>query len=98
MPKSYDDMVAVIDTETTTDAELNLKFGSFGIWIGGKSHRFILFYSETLPKKELAILRKHVQGLRVDNVRVELIPLKQFIDKIFYRTVFDDQVLLVGFN
>jgi len=97
-PTSYDDVVAVIDTETTADEDLTLKFGSFGIWIGGKLHRFILFYSETLSKKELATLRKHVQGLTVDNVKVELLPLKQFIDKIFYRTVFDDQSLLVGFN
>jgi hypothetical protein len=36
--------VLVIDTETTEDEYLNLRFGSCGIWISGHVHKLVLFY------------------------------------------------------
>jgi hypothetical protein len=92
------DIVAVFDTETTADAYLNLKFGSFGVWVAGKLDRFIIFYSDKIGKKEQAILRNHVRSITVENVKVQLLPLDRFIHEAFYPVVYYSHALLVGFN
>lgn len=92
------DVVAIIDTETTANAFLNLKFGSFGVWVAGNLHRFVIFYSEKISKKEQAILKSHVCSLTVENVKVELLPLARFIHEVFYPVVYDSHALLIGFN
>jgi len=94
----FSDIVAVIDTETTNDAYLNLLFGSFGVWISGRPHRFIVFHAEKLSKNQLKIVRKHVVNLSIENANVELMPVSEFIDQVFYPLIYDDHARLVGFN
>ena len=91
-------IVAVLDTETTADQYLNLTFGSLGIWIGGKLDRFIIFYSEKIRPNELEVLKAYAKKLVIENVHSELLPLKRFIDDVFYPVVYDTQALLVGFT
>src|SRR5208337_4523669 len=91
-------IVAVIDTETSADQFLNLKFGSFMVWIHGKLDRFILFYSESISKEELAILRTHAQHQLIEGIHALLLPITRFVDEAFYPIVYDAKALLVGFN
>ena len=91
------DIVAVIDTETTNDTFLSLKFGSFGIWVAGRLHRFIIFYSDNLPESEIQVLRAFA-GKQIESVRTEVMPLSRFIDDVFYPVVYDYHARLVGFN
>jgi hypothetical protein len=91
-------IVAVIDTETTTDQYQNLLFGSFGVWIEDKLSRFIVFYSENLSKKEIRILQNKFRRHYVEDVKAELLPISKFIDEIFYPYVYDSHARLVGFN
>jgi len=88
----------VIDTETTPDANQNLLFGSCGIWIDGRLHRIILFHPDSLPERDLTILRTQVKRIVVEKVKAEPIPLSRFIDAVFYPYVYDSHALLVGFN
>jgi hypothetical protein len=91
------DIVAVIDTETTNDTRLSLKFGSFGIWIAGRLHRFIIFYSDSLSRSDVQVLRTFASK-QVESVRTEVMPLSRFVDEVFYPVVYDDHARLVGFN
>ena len=56
------DIVFVIDTETTEDQYQNLKFGSCGIWISGHLHQVIIFHSDIISKKEFSISKKYVSN------------------------------------
>jgi hypothetical protein len=91
------DIDAVIDTETTNDTFLSLKFGSFGIWVAGRLHRFIIFYSDNLRESEIQVLRTFA-GKQIESVSTEVIPLSCFIDDVFYPVVYDSHARLVGFN
>jgi len=91
------DIVAVIDTETTNDTSLSLKFGSLGIWVTGRLHRFIIFHSDNLPENEIQVLRAFA-GKQMESVRTEVMPLSCFIDDVFYPVVYDSHARLVGFN
>ena len=88
----------MIDTETTTDAYQNLLFGSCGIWINRKLHRVIIFHANTLSRQDIETLRIHTKKLATQNAKVELLPLKRFIDEVFYLCVYDSHATLVGFN
>jgi hypothetical protein len=91
------DIVAVIDTETTNDTFLNFKFGSFGIWVAGRLHRFIIFYSDNLLGSEVQVLRAF-GGKQIESVRREVMPLSRFVDEVFYPVVYDGHARLAGFN
>ena len=71
-PQPNRSIVCAIDTETTVDQYQNLLFGSFGVWIGGRLHRLITFYSEKLSRKELNILKHYRKSAVVDSIKVEL--------------------------
>jgi hypothetical protein len=90
--------VLVIDTETSEDEYLNLRFGSCGIWVSGHLHKFVLFYDSSLPERDLAILCKYAASQKVENVNIEVMPAREFVDRIFYPWVIDAQALCVGFN
>ncbi|MFC1506400.1 hypothetical protein ACFLQ6_04945 [Thermoproteota archaeon] len=96
--ENYPNIVAVIDTETTNDPYQNLLFGSFGIWVSDKLHRFIIFYSDNSSKTKVNILKNHVKKLQINNVKVELIPVSYFKDMIFYPWIYHAKARLVGFN
>lgn len=90
--------VLVIDTETTEDEYQNLLFGSCGIWVSGYLHRFILLYAPSLPEKDIDTLQKFSQTHNAENVPIEVISVKKFINTIFFPWLIDNQALSVGFN
>lgn len=94
---STSDVVAVIDTETTIDAYQNLRFGSCGIWVADKLHRFIIFYSESLSRREIQVLREYAEQ-PMENLKAELIPIGRLVDEVFYPVVYEARAMLVGFN
>ena len=88
----------VMDTETTADAYQNLLFGSCGIWIDGRLHRKIVFHADSLPERDLMVLRNQMKKLSIEDVKAELVPLSRFIDEVLYPYVYDGHARLVGFN
>ena len=90
--------VLVVDTETSEDEYLNLRFGSCGIWVSGQLHKLVLFYDPSLPERDIDILRRYAATQKVENVNIEVISAREFVDRIFYPWVIDTQALCVGFN
>ena len=91
-------IVCGVDAETTADLYHNLAFGSFGVWLAGRLHRFVIFHSNKLAGDKLRVLKKHAEKQTVQNVVIELMPISQFIDEVFYPYVYDARATLVGFN
>lgn len=94
---SSDDIVIVFDTETTTDAYQNLLFGSCGIWIAGYLYRFIIFYDEKLRRPKLKILKQFVNKT-IEDVQIEIMNRREFIETVFYPWAYIARALCVGFN
>jgi hypothetical protein len=90
--------VLVIDTETTEDEYQNLLFGSCGIWVSGYLHKFILFYAPSLQKKGIDTLVKYAISHEMEEKHIEVMPLVEFVDTIFFPWLIDSQALCVGFN
>jgi hypothetical protein len=90
--------VLVIDTETTEDEYQNLVFGSCGIWISGYLHKFILFYAPNLSEKGIDTLQKFSQTHNAENIPIEVISVKEFVDIILFPWLIDSQALCIGFN
>ena len=92
-PKPNDSIVLVFDTETNPDEAKNLVFGSCGIWVNEKLHRFYVFYDDGLKPKEIEKLRKICS-----NYKVTILSRKDFVDDVFYPYVFRARAKCVGFN
>lgn len=88
----------VIDTETTEDEFLNLLFGSCGIWVSGYLHRLILFHPQDLPKKDIDKLAKHAQTHKVEGKNIEVMSAPEFVDKVFFPWIVQNEAICVGFN
>lgn len=89
------DKVFVFDTETTIDEYQNLKFGSFAIYSRNIQLKIGLFYNlNMISEKELKELKAHCNK----NPLIKLYELEEFIEKIFYPTVYGEKALCIGFN
>lgn len=93
IPTHNSNLVLVFDTETSTDQYQNLRFGSCGIWDNGIEKEFYLFYDEAIKEKELAILKEYA-----DKNNYQLKTKTDFIEQVFYRYVFYERAICVGFN
>jgi hypothetical protein len=85
--------VLVFDTETTTDPSQRLRFGSFQWRWGNVIDRRGLFYAPDLGEHDRKILINFAQlhGL-------ELLPVAEFIEDIFYKLAYELNATIVGFN
>jgi len=87
--------VFVFDTETRADEKQAMTFGSFVIARGEITESIGLFYDpKTVTGRELSILREY----RRSDPLVRLYTLEEFVKKIFYPTVYDEQVPCIAFN
>ncbi len=97
-PSQEEYPVLVLDTETTEDECQNLRFGSCGIWVSGYEHRFILFHSLNLPKKDVETLERYPRTQSHVHIRIEVMPVDKLIETIFLPWLIQDKALCVGFN
>jgi len=99
----YGEQVMILDTETTVDKLQNLNIGQAYIYAGkeegykahieGELREKYLFYGDGLLEKDLSILREYAESKGVT-----LLPLQEFIDKIFWPEIWECGTLLVCFN
>ena len=88
------DRVLVIDTETTTDASQQLRFGVYQLREGDPLAEAGIFYdAESLTDDELAILSAEAERLEM-----RLMPVAEFIEDVFYEATYEGLGTLVGFN
>ncbi len=93
-----DQAVLVLDTETTQDEYLILRFGSCGIWVSGYEHRFILFHARNLPGIDIETLERYARTQSQVPIRVEVMPVDRFIEAVFLPWLTHNRALCVGFN
>ncbi|MDE2200866.1 MAG: hypothetical protein KGJ41_17790, partial [Rhodospirillales bacterium] len=88
------DRVLVIDTETTTDASQQLRFGAYQLRIGDALAEAGFFYDpESLTGEEMALLQTEAGRLGM-----KLMPVAAFIEEVFYEATYERLGTLVGFN
>ena len=86
----YSSRVFVFDTETTTDQYQNLKIGYYEIYDDGVLVDRAIFYDiNFITSKELLVL---------ENSECNIIPVREFVERIFLPEIYSRQTLCVGFN
>ena len=85
--------VLVFDTETTVDQFQNLLFGSCQVYKSGKVEYECIFYSQQVSPKDLRTLQEYYESSGI-----RLLPVGDFVDKIFLPVVYDLRALCVGYN
>jgi hypothetical protein len=98
-PRQYDEpsyeRILVFDTETRSDEKQSLTFGSFVIMHGDLVERLGIFYNPVeVTKGELEVLQDYCNH----DPTIKLYDLGTFIERVFYPTVYRDQVPCIGFN
>lgn len=84
----------IFDTETTTDAAQQLRFGCFQLRNYGELRRTGIFYDpETLNKKELKLILRFTK-----QHGFELLSLPEFTERVFLYYTYDLSALCIGFN
>jgi hypothetical protein len=86
------DRILVFDTETTVDQYQNLLFGSFQILEQGVLQIQGMFYGG-LSKKELEVLGQYAR-----NHDILLMPVKEFVDRVFLPEIYHNRTVCIGFN
>ena len=90
----FSDRVLVFDTETTTDASQQLRFGVYQVRESGQLRRAGLFYDPlSLTDSELATLRDYAvdYGFEARTVR-------EFVEAVFFPYAHELRALCVGLN
>lgn len=86
----YSSRVFVFDTETTTDQYQNLKIGYYEIYDDEALVDRAIFYDiNFITSKELLVL---------ENSECNIIPVREFVERIFLPEIYSRQTLCVGFN
>jgi len=92
VPYYNENLVFVFDTETTTDTDQDLLFGSCGIWENGELKIMLLFHVDDLHESKLRILREYAQ-----THKITLITKTGFV-KLLYTNVLKRRAVCVGYN
>jgi len=98
-PKKYktfkkSERVLVFDTETTIEAFQNLKIGFFQLYDRDELlHQGLFYERENLTQKEVNAIGEYIK----EN-NIALYTREDFVHKIFYREVYDNNALCIGFN
>ena len=86
-------IVLVLDTETTTDKEQKLLFGACKVFISDKLYATYIFYNDNLKTTDIETINQYAvkNGFNVMRRTV-------FVEKIFLPYIYDSEALCVGFN
>lgn len=105
--RTRDQVVLVLDTETTVDAVQGLTFGSYRYCRAKRNGlRCVeegIFHAGDLSPDQLAVLRAYAdrEPARVDwggRRKIRLLGLSEFLREVFYPAVYQTRALVVGFN
>jgi len=84
----------IIDTETTTDAAQQLRFGCYELRDGDALHEAGLFYDPaSLTAEEQALIGRHAE-----RAGYQLMTVAAFIEQVFYGIGYDLGATITGFN
>ncbi len=93
-PIGHSEWALIFDTETTTDAAQQLRFGCYQLRKSGLLQEAGIFYdSASLNIKEEALLQLYAQ-----KHSLELIFVQEFIEEIFFHYAYGLSALCIGFN
>ncbi len=93
-PVGFSDWTLVFDTETTTDASQQLRFGVYQVRKSGDLREEGLFYDPiSLIDSELTTLRSYA-----DERGLEVRTAEGFVEGVFFPCVYELRGLCVGFN
>ncbi len=93
-PVGSSEWTLVFDTETTTDASQQLRFGVYQVRKSGELREGGLFYDPiSLSDSEFATLRRYA-----DERGLEVRTAEEFVEGVFFPCVYELRGLCVGFN
>jgi len=91
-------MMLTISTETTSDQQQSLTFGSAAVWINDSLYKIILFHDE-LDEKKVDVIRQVGDTLQREKGCVVTVSSKdEFVTKVFYPYVYEARAKCVGFD
>ena len=92
-------MVLAFSTETTSDRQQSLTFGSCAIWINGELYKICLFHDENLDSKKVDTIKKVADALQKEKDCIVTVSSKdEFVTRIFYPYVYEARAKCVGFD
>lgn len=96
------DGMLVFDTETRTNAQQSLTFGSYRFFVERRCLEEGLFHGGNLSANEIGVLKRYVRTHKPDTVRegvreLRLLTLRKFLEELF-REIYKSRSLLVAFN
>ncbi len=93
-PIGSSDWALVFDTETTTDASQQLRFGVYQVRKSGELREEGVFYDPlSLTDHEMATLRSYA-----DDRGLKVLTVAEFVEEIFFLYAYELKGLCVGFN
>ena len=91
-------MMLTISTETTSDQQQSLTFGSAAVWINDSLYKIILFHDE-LDEKKVDVIRQVGDTLQKEKGCVVTVSSKdEFVTNVFYPYVYEARAKCVGFD
>ena len=92
-------MVLTMSTETTSDQQQALTFGSCTVWINGLLYKICLFHDENLDKEKIELIRQVGKTLQQQkNCIVTVLSKDEFATNVFYPYVYEARAKCVGFD
>ena len=92
-------MVLTLSTETTSDQQQSLTFGSCAVWINGTLYKICLFHDANLSQKKVDVIRQVGDTLQKEkDCIVIVLPKEKFVTKVFYPYVYEARAKCVGFD
>ena len=92
-------MVLTLATETTSDRQQSLTFGSCGVWVNGSLYKIILFHDENLDSKKVDVIKQVADALQKEKNCIVIVSSKdEFVTKVFYPYVYEARAKCVSFD
>ncbi len=92
-------MMLTPSTETTSDQQQSLTFGSCGIWINDSLYKIVLFHDENLNPKKIELIRQIAEKIQQQKNCIVLVMAKtEFVTKVFYPYIYEARAKCVGFD
>jgi len=93
-------MVLSLSTETTSDQQQALTFGSCAVWINGTLYKICLFHDDDdLDKKKIELAKQVGETLQQQKgCTVLVMPKSEFVTNVFYPYVYTARAKCVGFD
>ena len=92
-------MTLTISTETTSDQQQSLTFGSAAVWISGSLYKIILFHDENLDSEKVDVIKQVADVLQKEkNCIVTVSSKDEFVTNVFYPYVYEARAKCVSFD